>query len=193
VNGSEFARFRSVLEIRERLARVIEPEDADWLDLFRNDDGNGEAGRDLTPGSEFLKSLNARPLPADLPTTIIVCRWAAPEGSALAGIAGSKAVRKVLGDETAGELLRSLTRASDTIGDGVVTKDSACASDAWEYVVVDADHRAALQPRSILDAVRPMFLCDDDPYSEPPAIPVIVERLRAPVARSVPENGRADR
>jgi hypothetical protein len=38
-----------------------------------------------------------------------------------------------------------------------------------------------------------MFLCDDDPYSEPPAIPVIVERLRAPVARSVPENGRADR
>ncbi|MFZ4576110.1 MAG: esterase/lipase family protein [Phycisphaerales bacterium] len=178
MHGSQLARFRSFLELRERLGRVLEPENPDWLDLFRNDDGNGEAGRDLTPGSEFLTELNARTMPADLPATVILCRWATPEGSALAGLAASGPVRSVLGNGSSEAMLEALGRVSDLIGDGVVTKDSACATDAEECIVVDADHRSALQPRRIIDVIRPMFLCDDDPTFEPPGIEVILRRLR---------------
>ncbi|MFZ4576681.1 MAG: hypothetical protein ACOYN0_20050, partial [Phycisphaerales bacterium] len=116
--------------------------------------------------------------PADLPTTVILCRWATPEGSTLAELASSGLVRSVFGRSASESMLEALGRGSDLIGDGVVTKDSACATDASECIVVDADHRSALQPRRIIDVISPMFLCDDDPTFEPPGIEVILRRLR---------------
>ena len=57
--GSKWARYRLALELNEhyRLWR----EDPNWKPVWMVTDGLGEAGRDLKPGSKFLKELNSRP------------------------------------------------------------------------------------------------------------------------------------
>lgn len=176
IGGSEFARFRSVLEIRERLGRVMDHDDADWFDLFRNTDGNGEAGRDLTPGSDFLNTLALRPCPVDLKQTAIVSRWVTPMGSALEQFINGRRMRGMLGDERALRWLNRLEATSDRLGDGVVTVESACAAEVADTVMLNADHRNLLSHRSLLDSV-PLFACDANRPEVPVAIPVILDRL----------------
>lgn len=177
MGGSEFARFRGVLEIRERLGRIMDHDDEDWFDLFRNTDGNGEAGRDLTPGSAFLETLSLRPCPVGLKQTAIISRWVTPMGSSLEQFINGRRMRGMLGDERAAEWLSRLEATSDALGDGVVTVDSACAGEASDTVMLNADHRRLLSHRSLLDSV-PLFACDADREDVPVAIPVILERLR---------------
>lgn len=176
VEGSEWARFRAVLEVRERIGRIANHDEPDWLDLFRNTDGNGQAGRDLTPGSDFLTSLAQRPCPLDLPQTAIISRWVAPAASSIGQFITSPRMRSVLGDARAERWLADLESSSDSLGDGVVSLDSACAALASDTVVLAADHRSLLQRSKLLDSV-PLFACDAERDHVPVAIPIILDRL----------------
>lgn len=66
--GAPLARFRIVTEIRDQIYHLSVPK-SHWLHCLM--DGTGAAGADLLPGSRFLTRLNQRPIPADVPMTII--------------------------------------------------------------------------------------------------------------------------
>jgi len=176
--GSEFARFRGVLEVRERLGRVLDHDEPDWFDLFRNPDGDGQAGKDLTPGSEFLATLATRPCPEGLRHTAIISRWVSPAGTRIEKFINGENMRSLLGARRADQWLSGLEAKSNMLGDGVVSMDSGCAADASDTVILSGDHRSLLSRRNILDSV-PLFSCDADRPEVPVAIPVIVERLNA--------------
>jgi pimeloyl-ACP methyl ester carboxylesterase len=66
--GAPLVRFRIITEIRDQIYQLSVPE-SHWLHCLL--DGTGAAGADLLPGSRFLTRLNHRPVPADVPMTII--------------------------------------------------------------------------------------------------------------------------
>ncbi len=67
-HGSQLARLRFACEVREHAYKLWTGQGT-LLGPFL--DGAGQAGRDLLPDSPFLKLLNQRSLPAELPVTII--------------------------------------------------------------------------------------------------------------------------
>ena len=67
-HGSQLAHLRLASEIREHAYKVWTGQGT-LLGPFL--DGQGQAGKDLLPGSPFLKLLNQRRLPPELPVTII--------------------------------------------------------------------------------------------------------------------------
>jgi pimeloyl-ACP methyl ester carboxylesterase len=67
-HGSQLAHLRLASEIREHTYKVWTGQGT-LLGPFL--DGQGQAGKDLLPGSPFLKLLNQRRLPPELPVTII--------------------------------------------------------------------------------------------------------------------------
>jgi pimeloyl-ACP methyl ester carboxylesterase len=176
-SGSELAPFRVVLEINQRIARYRADPEATIRDLFRNDDGHGEAGRDLLPGSAFLTRLNSRPMPRGVQMTIIAAKWICPQSVWATDVLRARGVRHLLGEERTLVALREMSDLTDLIGDGVVPMESACLPGVEDVVLLEGDHRSLMQQRRILDIVRPYRA----PSQEVPgAIPVIVERLTSP-------------
>jgi len=111
-HGSDMARIRGLAEVREQLSRLIAGE-AGWLDWVF--DGAGEAGLDLLPGSEFLRTLNARPHPAH--TELLV----------IAGIIGKQQIAAIeqLFTEQGEPPFNGLSEAGNHWGDGLVSLQSA--------------------------------------------------------------------
>lgn len=66
--GSEWARMRALLEIRDQIPSILEKPYPAFAGLR---DGTGVAKIDLRPGSEFLLTLNARPWPGEVPMVMI--------------------------------------------------------------------------------------------------------------------------
>ncbi|CAA9427168.1 MAG: hypothetical protein AVDCRST_MAG64-3240, partial [uncultured Phycisphaerae bacterium] len=122
--------------------------EGNWTWSRLTDDGNGEAARDLQPGSEFLKSLNARPR---------------REGVRYTVVAGDRnAVREVAADWVActanwfperstrwwgfrhahGGLVHKANemRQTPAADDGPVTVESCKLPGVNDFVVVRADH-----------------------------------------------------
>lgn len=144
--GSALAPLRAVADVRERLQHLLDGTStvAEALDLA--DDGRGEAGRDLTPGSVFLTDLSARPNPQGVRLVCVVGRWA-PPGSVL----------------------------SDALGDGVVTIDSATLAGADEIIEVRGNHRGMLlsmpmmgEPAAVRAVVDVLNAANNTPGSSPP-------------------------
>lgn len=162
--GSTYARFRVVLEVRERLGRFAQNDETDWRDLFRNTDGDGRAGRDLTSGSEYLRELNARPLPADVPVSVIAARIA-EVGDTEGRCVAVRVVRRGMD---------SLTRM---LGDGVVSLTSATLPGAEEFIVVRGDHRSLLRRSSLWSFFTHPLSEGAEERMIPAAIPVILDRL----------------
>jgi pimeloyl-ACP methyl ester carboxylesterase len=67
-HGSEMARFRFVIELRDQYVHFTRGE-GHWLRMIL--DGAGEAKIDLLPGSRFLTELNSRPHPRGVKMLII--------------------------------------------------------------------------------------------------------------------------
>lgn len=141
----------------------------DWTE-----DGRGEAARDMKPGSDFLRGLNARPLPTHTQCTI-VGGGASPlneeaiqaldrASTELAGVdCLPQWLRKPLAEAMAG--VSSGVRAGVRgLGDGVVALDSAQLEGVEDVVVVRANHASLVQS----------------------AMPVILDRLRADCATPRP-------
>jgi pimeloyl-ACP methyl ester carboxylesterase len=155
--GSEWARLRVWLEIRDKLA----PGTDRRFPLFAAlRDGTGAAKIDLRPGSAFLRQLDERRWPARVPVRIIGGVLLEPPPSMTAGL-------KAIGDELVAPELASALHAwwsdlGDGLGDGVVPVASLRFNGAPPPVLVPASHRGMLA----------RFLASDP---EPPGIAHILD------------------
>ncbi|MGH7213770.1 MAG: esterase/lipase family protein [Tepidisphaeraceae bacterium] len=146
-HGTRWARYRLLLEVEEhwKLSRVQD----DWSWTWAITDGLGEAGRDLKPGSRFLRELNDRPRRDGVKYTIIAgnrnegWRWCAVAihgaGNVLApGPAkhwwGLRQTRNALSG--AARKLSERTCASD----GPVTARSTTLDGVQDWVELPGDH-----------------------------------------------------
>ena len=157
--GSEWARLRVWLELRDHFASPAE-RPRDLAAGLR--DGLGEAKIDLRPDSDFLRALNSRPWPAEVPVFIVAGRLANLVDEQMAAL--KAAVIAAGAEDLAPHLEHWDTAAGDTLGDGLVSLESARLP-GIEPLVLEASHRGL---------VRRLFA--DRP--EPPAIAPILAVLR---------------
>lgn len=172
-SGSPLATLRGLTETREILLRWFDSDEKNVHDLVRtSEDGKGEAADDLLPGSNFLKDLSSRALPlnSSVKTTNIIGRLAAEENPHIEKLLASEPVAKVLSSNKRGRLVNSLRDLNRTMGDGVVTVDSAQLPGVTDTVYVAADHRGMVK-RTLVSRVT-------SGKTEPPAISVVLDRLR---------------
>lgn len=153
--GSAWARLRGVAEVRERVQRWVASSELD-VELLGNlaEDGDGQAGRDLVPGSDFLAELNSREMPASVPVTCIVGRVIAPiQTKGMSGV-----------DE-----------AADALGDGVVSVDSASLDGCGDVVLFVANHRSLIRTVEVEEAWR--LMVGFERAEHPMGIWIILDRL----------------
>jgi hypothetical protein len=150
-------------EIRDQWVRLTKGE-ANWLGGIL--DGAGEAKIDLLPGSHFLTELNARPHPEGVDMLIIagvtspwnetdINRWVDD-------------LRQKVSDERqkwVNELGENMIALTDGLGDGLVTVESTRLAGV-PHRTVDGTHLSMI--RNITSDSRRI----------PPAVPIIVERLK---------------
>lgn len=158
--GSEWARLRSWLEIREWVADI----QTGRFSLFAGlRDGTGAAKIDLRPGSLFLEELNGRLWPDSIPIRIIGGRLSEPTPAMIAG------VQALAGDldapELAGEFELWWSQLGEDLGDGAVSVESLHLPEAPAPVIVPASHRGLLVTLPFSDG-------------DPPAIDIIVYWLK---------------
>jgi pimeloyl-ACP methyl ester carboxylesterase len=163
-HGSPLARFRAVAELREQWSRLLHG-DGELLGAF--EDGNGEAGRDLLPDSEFLKQLNARELPRDIRHSIIA-GIVSPLGKADLDQAAGNWRRGLPGvlHGTADQIGRQLTDVADGMGDGVVSLASTKLDGVDDHVTVHANHITMIRGTGRAG------------HESPPSVAVVLERVR---------------
>jgi len=153
--GSELARFREFAEVREQIARSIDG-NGSWLDWIF--DGAGGAGIDLTPGSQFLSELNARPHPQQTEYFVIAGVIADTE---------RKSIREGLTASFDAEMLPdAVDSILEMIGDGLVSLESAKLQGV-PLTVVNGTHLSMI--RNLSAASQRL----------PPAIPVVMEILES--------------
>lgn len=169
-HGSPLAPLRGVAEAREQIVRWARSlTNPPPMDAYLTD-GEGEAGIDLAPGSEFLTALNARPMPADLRCTIIAGHLSPVTDEDARAFVDSSVLKWIAGDEN----VRAIGDAINLLGDGVVPLDSAMLEGVDDVVIVNANHRAILKRSALENAIRDAA---DAPGDPPPAIPIILDRL----------------
>ena len=161
-HGSQLAQFRFFLEIRDQFQHLFD-DNNHWLNGFL--DGAGEAGIELLPGSRFLTQLNSRPLPGHVDFRVIagmVSPWSEEEILTL-----TKDLENRLPRETRAvfkDLEKTLLSLTQTIGDGLVTVDSAKLNDV-PLTLVKGTHLTMIRNLSASS------------QRVPPAVPVIVKML----------------
>jgi len=158
--GSEWARLRVWLELRDQFPTY----QGRRFSLFAAlRDGTGEAKIDLRPDSDFLRDLNDRPWPTEVPILAIAGRLLAAPADLTEGL---EAAATAIGSP---ELERRLSAwwsgIGGELGDGVVSLASAGLPGGPTPVTVDATHRGMLAR-----------LFPSDP--EPPAIAPILAAIR---------------
>jgi triacylglycerol esterase/lipase EstA (alpha/beta hydrolase family) len=176
--GSPWARLRSVAEMREQVQRWAESDDLDparLLGFFQ--DGDGQAGVDLLPGSEFLTQLDSQSLPDGLRVICVVGRTDQP--STLAGtissVTAKDTLRDLIGRGQAEIVLRQIEQMTSEIGDGVVPVSSAVMDGALDVIVVSANHRGMIRTIELEERLRAEVSLPD--AQVPPAIPIVLKRL----------------
>jgi pimeloyl-ACP methyl ester carboxylesterase len=154
-HGSEWARFRMWLELRDHFGKGEAQDYHQWLFAGLRD-GAGEAKVDLRPGSAFLQELNARPWPEETPLRLIGGLLLPEEATERAQLDGLIAPQLQKAWKDWWQV------SQDGIGDGVVTVESLTLPDAAPPIILPASHRGLLR-RSFIES------------GHPPAIPVIQE------------------
>jgi alpha-beta hydrolase superfamily lysophospholipase len=176
--GSEWARLRIWLELRDQFANLSERGFSPFAALR---DGTGEAKIDLRPDSDFLRALNARPWPASVPVLIVAARLlaepeiltegldAAPTQPETAQIGSTQPESTQFDAELQAhpqaQFQREWSSLGDQLGDGAVSLESIRLPNMPPPVIVEASHRTM---------VRRLFPSDP----EPPAIAPILATLR---------------
>lgn len=157
--GSEWARLRIWLELRELLAGAPEGEFSLFAGLR---DGTGAAKIDLRPDSAFLAALNARSWPEAVPVRIIGGRLGEPTPAMADSV---QALADELGASEAGVTLTQWwEETEDSLGDGVVPVASLGLPGVPAPNIVTASHRGLLAPATPHD-------------EDPPAIAPILQIL----------------
>jgi pimeloyl-ACP methyl ester carboxylesterase len=157
--GSEWARLRIWLELREQL---LHERDRRFSLFAALRDGTGAAKIDLRPGSDYLNALNALAWPTSVPIRLIGGTLLEPPPAMTESLA-------TIGSEAPSVELKEMLTAwwsgiGENLGDGVVTLTSLSLPQAPPPILVQASHRGLLLRRLL-----------DDP--EPPAIAPILRTL----------------
>lgn len=174
--GSPWAKLRAVAEIREQVQRWVESDDLDPKRLMGFvQDGVGQAGDDLLPGSAYLNELNDRAFPDSIKMTCVVGQVAMTKGTDLGALLAQGALRDLLGGRDADVIEGELVKLRNELGDGVVPMSSAVLDGVDDVVVLKANHRALIRHVELGVAIRQMHgLAQEAP---PPAIEVVLDRL----------------
>lgn len=174
-HGSPLAAMQAVAEAREQIVRRVQNTAAEGSGLLAHSgDGNGDAGRDLCEGSDFLKELNAHPLPLHVQLTTIcgvvtpakACEYLKTEASTQwAGF---------LGADRAAALTSQACAIVETLGDGMVPAASTRLEGVSDHIEIAADHRSMLKRWTILNKLDELRGVKTPPAQ---AIPIILDRL----------------
>lgn len=162
-HGSRLAHLRFAAEWRDVMGDVLSGDGVLFGSIF---DGAGQAKYDLLPDSDFLTELNQRPMPANLPTTIIAGR-ASPVTKPKIDLVMST-VRPMLPDEVedeAADLQDALAELVEGAGDGVVAVESTRLEGVDDFVLVMGNHLSMI--RNPLPGMG----------RKPPSVDLILERL----------------
>jgi pimeloyl-ACP methyl ester carboxylesterase len=174
--GSNLARVAWMAEARESVVRWANSDSKDLAILLGAlKDGDGEAAKDLLPGSAYLTDLNARVLPADVPMTAIVGIAGEAAGNGLGELLDAAVAKKLLDDGQANKARAAIHEAVTNIGDGVVSETTQVPVGIADVVRVPGFHRTILKTLEVEKSVRE---ATGAPRAVAPSISVIVERLR---------------
>lgn len=158
-SGSWAARFRFVSEGVDQIVRLLNDDSGAG---FR-EDGDGEAGEDLLPGSQYIEELQKRKLNPDIPLTVIYGVLAKKINGFNGKDDDSKTALQIWQKLLGGTFEKLESRA----GDGVVPLDSARATPApARLIALPGDHISLLRNQNPLNK-----------SSIPPAVPVILNLL----------------
>ena len=135
--GSGWSRARTVLELQEHY--YLWRDDPDWSPTWMITDGLGEAGRDLRPGSKFLRQVNARPRRAGVKYTI-VCGDQHPARRITADWIDRMASRAPKRAREAIATRANKVRNESSAGDGAVKVARAKLDGVDDVVIVHTDH-----------------------------------------------------
>ncbi|WP_018140766.1 alpha/beta fold hydrolase [Thioalkalivibrio sp. ALJ7] len=155
-HGSEWARLRVWLEVREWLADIQEQRFSLFAGLR---DGTGAAKIDLRPDSAFLADLNARPWPEGIPIRIIGGILPEPTPAMRESLAALD--DQIDLEAVAGRISEWWEQTDEELGDGVVPVESLTLQSHPEPLILEASHRGLLVPGPLTD--------------EPPAIDPVLE------------------
>lgn len=159
--GSEWARLRVWLELREQFTDIVKRRFSLFAALR---DGTGAAKIDLTPGSDFLVELNSRPWPRSVPVCMVGGLLAKQVPAAAENLV---ALTEELGaTDLADRFEQWLAETGEELGDGVVPVSSLELEHAPPPILVEASHRGLLVRDSSTD-------------DEPPAIRPVLDTLAA--------------
>ncbi len=177
--GSPWAHMRSIAEAREQVQRWAESDDLDpkrLLGFFS--DGDGQAGVDLLPGSDFLTKLDKRSLPVGIRVVCVVGRTDTPSTlvGTLSNASARDLLRDVVGDGQSQRILAQIDALGSELGDGVVPVSSAVMDGVTDIVVVYTNHRGMIRTIELEERIRAGTNLPE--AAEPPAIRVVLDRLR---------------
>lgn len=175
--GSPLAPLRGVMEWREHGQRWLEGGGLSGGALAFMADGTGEAARDLTPGSRFLKDLNARPLPSGVKITIITGAASPFAAADVREMLRRNWPRSVLGHDGVEAIATRVDVVDRVIGDGAVGRDSALLRGVTDVVEISANHRSLVKRAEIERKARDAAGLEQTPAG---AIPALIERLCGP-------------
>lgn len=176
MGGSMLAPVRLIAEMREHAFRALQDGKLTQEDLDRmSEDGSGQAGRDLSPGSAFLTDLHSRERPAGVAITAIVADVPRPDAEGVSKAIFENTPDMVATDPDARQAVRDLSawtsrwvgEAVDLIGDGVVDSDSGRSAWTTDIVPVRAMHRSMIT----------RIPCPIRGDAEPPAIEIVLDRI----------------
>lgn len=173
--GSHLARFQPVAEAREHALRATRGNPTEGAGLVGSSrDGGGEAARDLAVGSEFLRALNARPLPVGLRITTISGTLSPAAACEYLRTDAQPQWARLIGEERAAALIAQSCAAVETLGDGMVPESSTRLDGVSDHVELAADHRSLLKRWTIVVRLDELRGRETPPAA---AIPVILDRL----------------
>lgn len=177
MGGSLLAPVRFVAELREHAFRSLQDGKLNEDDLdHMTDDGQGQAGRDLEPGSAFLTDLHKRDWPKNVAITAVVADIPKPDAEDVADAILDNSPDMLSTDPEARQAVRDFSawtsrwigEAVDLIGDGVVDADSGRSAWTTDIVPVRALHRSMIT----------RVPCPVRGDAEPPAIAIILDRIQ---------------
>lgn len=179
-HGSPLARYRGVLELRERVLRAWETENWRALDPEDPVERKGGAALDLLPGSDFLKDLNARPLPEGVAICVIAARITDPAELGFEKLSGNSTVNGTIGAERLSRWVARGKLLVAELGDGVVPLESTPLAGVEDYTIVRANHRSLVKRVDFTERMARLVGNGSGDPAVPPAIPLILERLARP-------------
>ncbi len=144
-HGSAAAELQLLGEVREQVVRLFTGDGHLFGAFF---DGSGEAKDDLLPGSPFLKSLNARPLPSGVKITILASQISPVNEKQIEAmrvkLRGKAPAEVAWGPDRIAAAVASVAQG---LGDGAVPVASTKLEGVTDHIMVPGNHSSMLHKK----------------------------------------------